>query len=123
MRKLCARWVSEEIFLEEAPPLAYKHPSVKVTWDERKSDANRRKHAVSFGEAAELFRSANDYLEIFDEYHSDSEDRFIAIGPIRRGLVLVVWTERAEDTIRIISARWATQQEKEMYRSYLKGLL
>jgi len=33
------------------------------------------------------------------------EDRFISIGPIRRGIVLVVWTERDEDTIRLISAR------------------
>jgi putative transcriptional regulator len=31
----------------------------------------------------------------------------IAIGPITRGLVLVVWTERDEDILRIISARWA----------------
>jgi len=29
-------------------------------------------------------------LEIFDEAHSDDEERCIAIGPIRRGLALVV---------------------------------
>jgi putative transcriptional regulator len=48
--------------------------------------ANRRSHGLSFEEAAEFFTSGIDYLEIFDEVHSDTEDRFIAVGPIRRGL-------------------------------------
>jgi uncharacterized DUF497 family protein len=47
---------------------------------------------VSFEEATELLLSGIDYLEIFDDAHSDIEDRFIAIGSISRGLILVVWT-------------------------------
>lgn len=92
---------------------------VKVAWDDAKNLTNQRKHGVSFEEASELFRSGIDYLEIFDDEHSVTEDRFIAIGPIRRGLVLIIWTERDEDTIRIISARWATEREQTLYRSYL----
>jgi uncharacterized DUF497 family protein len=42
-----------------------------------------------------------DYLELFDDAHSDDDDRIIAIDPIRRGLVLVVWTERDEDVVRL----------------------
>ena len=76
---------------------------------------------MTFEEAAELFGSGVDYLEIFDEEHSQDEDRFLAIGPIRRGLVLVVLTEQAEDTIRIISARWGTTTERELYRVHLRG--
>jgi uncharacterized DUF497 family protein len=53
---------------------------------------------------------------------SDSEDRFISIGPIRRGLVMVVWTERLDDVIRIISARWTTKHEAERCRAYLEHL-
>jgi uncharacterized DUF497 family protein len=94
--------------------------SVKVAWDEAKNVTNQRKHGVSFEEAKELFVSRIDYLEIFDDDHSDIEERFIAIGPISRGLVLVVWTERDEDTIRIISARWATKHEQNLYHNYLK---
>ncbi len=45
-----------------------------------------------------------DLLEIYDAGHSELDERLIAIGPIRRGLVLVVVTERSEDTIRIVSA-------------------
>ena len=67
-----------------------------------------------------LFSSDVDYLEIFDEVHSDEEDRFIAIGPIRRGVVLVVWTEQEEDTTRIISARWATRRERAYYVSFME---
>lgn len=88
-------------------------------WDPLKDKANQAKHHVSFSEASELLKSGSDYLELFDPEHSDSEERFIAIGPIQRGVVLVVWTERMEDTIRLISARWATQRERELYRQYM----
>ena len=94
---------------------------VRVAWDEAKNLANRKKHGISFEEAEELFVSGVDYLEIFDEAHSDSEDRFIAIGPIAGGLVLVVWTASDDDTIRIISARWANEREQVRYYSYTDG--
>ena len=93
---------------------------MKVTWDSAKDLANQRKHGISFSEAAELFSHDINYLEIFDEIHSAIEDRFIAIGPIRRGMVLVVWTEQTEETLRMISARWATARERRLYRSYLE---
>jgi uncharacterized DUF497 family protein len=96
--------------------------SVRVSWDRAKNLANKKKHGVSFEEASELFRSGVDYLELFDDAHSDDEDRFIAIGPIRRGLVLVVWTERDEEVVRIISARWATRTEQALFRSHSRKL-
>ena|SRR5438045_2986034 len=94
---------------------------VRFELDPDKDRENQRKHDVSFSEARELFRSGVDYLEIYDETHSIDEERFIAIGPIKRGLVLVVWTERSEDTIRIISARWATKKEQRLYREHTEG--
>jgi uncharacterized DUF497 family protein len=94
---------------------------VRVVWDEAKNRANQRKHGISFAEASALFTWGDDYLEIFDEAHSDEEDRFIAVGPIDRGAILVVYTERDEDTVRIISARWATKRETELYRSHVGG--
>src|SRR5215210_5573754 len=93
---------------------------VRVAWDDAKNLANRRKHGISFEEAEELFISGSDYLEIFDESHSESEDRFIAIGPVVRGIILVVWTFRDDDgTVRIISARWASEREQVLYQSYM----
>ena len=94
---------------------------MRVVWDESKSRTNRKKHDVSFEEASALFYRGDDYLEIFDDGHSDEEDRFIAIGPVERGLVLVVYTERDAETVRLISARWATKRETELYRRYVQG--
>lgn len=91
-----------------------------LVWDEAKNRANQRKHGVSFEEASELFTSGVDYLEMFDETHSEAEDRFIAIGPISLGLVLVVWTDPAEETIRLISARRATKRERALYETRME---
>jgi uncharacterized DUF497 family protein len=92
---------------------------VRAAWDEAKNFANRRKHGISFEEAEELFTSGADYLEIFDETHSDFEERFLAIGPVARGLILVVWAAEDDDTRRIISARPATERERALYHSYM----
>ncbi len=96
---------------------------MRVEWDEAKNVANQRKHGIAFEEAEELFAASSDYLEIFDEAHSGSEDRFIAIGPVARGIILVVWTERDEETLRIISARWASEREQALYQSYMDDSL
>jgi uncharacterized DUF497 family protein len=92
---------------------------VRFEWDDAKDLLNQEKHGISFGEARGLFESGVDYLEVFDIEHSDFEDRFIAIGPIERELVVVVYTERDEEIIRIIGARFANSREQSLYRSYM----
>jgi uncharacterized protein len=94
--------------------------SVKFEWDPAKERLNLRKHGIAFSEAQTLFTSKVDYLELFDGAHSNTEDRFVAIGPIRRGLVLIVFTERTGNTIRIISARWANKNELALYHQHLE---
>lgn len=91
-----------------------------LVWDEAKNGENQRKHGVSFEEAEELFTSGVEYLELFDPSHSDTEDRFIAIGPISLGFVFVVWTEPDEETIRLISARRATRRERVLYETTME---
>ncbi len=86
-------------------------------WDDEKNLINQQKHGVSFEEARGLFESGVDYLEIFARKHSDYEDRFIAIGRIGRGLIVVVYTEREEDVTRLIGARLANKNEQSLYRS------
>lgn len=61
-----------------------------------------------------------DYLGIYDEEHSDEEDRFIAVGPIKRGVIVVVYTERDEDVLRIVSARMASKNERRSYEKHEK---
>ena len=92
---------------------------MEFEWDVDKDSSNQAKHGVSFSEAATLFTSGADYLEIFDADHSEFEDRFIAIGPIERGMIVVVYTERDEDVVRIIGARLTTRQERDLYHSIM----
>ena len=96
---------------------------MRVDWDEAKNRQNQRKHGVAFEDAQRLFESGSDYLEIFDAEHSEDEDRFIAVGPTRRGLLVVVLTDRGDDVVRIISARPATQREAEWFRERMGDLL
>jgi uncharacterized protein len=83
-------------------------------WDCAKNETNTIKHGVSFEQASEVFEDSN-ALDLFDDRHSEWEDRFITIGRIPSGLVLVVWTELADDVIRIISARQPSKLETRRY--------
>jgi uncharacterized protein len=93
---------------------------MKFEWDPEKNRANQKKHAVSFEEAVRVFEAEHEALELFDERHSDFEPRFITIGPVQGGLMLVVWTERVDEIIRLISARWATPSERSLYHRHME---
>jgi uncharacterized DUF497 family protein len=93
---------------------------VRFDWDPDKARSNLAKHGVSFEQASALFISGVDYLEVYDEAHSTVDERFLAIGPIREGVVLVVFTEVEEDVVRIISARMAMDPERTLYRKYME---
>ena len=91
---------------------------MRFEWDVEKEEANRRRHGISFEEAKGLFTSGVDFLEIYDAEHSYEEDRFIAVGLVGRGLIVVVYTERQEDVVRIISARLATPSESRLFQRF-----
>jgi len=91
---------------------------MRFEWDPAKDKTNQSKHSLSFDEATELFKSGVDYLEIYDEEHSDEEDRFIAIGHMSRGVIVVAYTERDDDVLRILSARMATRKERQSYAKF-----
>jgi uncharacterized protein len=87
-------------------------------WDEKKSASNKKKHGVSFEEAKSVFTDQFARL-ISDPDHSDDEDRFILLGTsIHSKLLVVCHCIRANDSIRIISARKADKQEREIYEGY-----
>jgi uncharacterized protein len=89
--------------------------AVKFEWDEAKAALNLTKHKVSFDEASTVF--ADPLAKLFyDEDHSTEEVREIIIGHSILGrVVLVSFTERAPDRIRVISARPATRKERKAY--------
>ena len=91
----------------------------KFEWDPAKEDANARKHKVSFRRAATVFRDPNQ-LSIYDEEHSEQEDRWVTMGFDSGGVLRVVvhTFERIGEglcEIRIISARKATRREARQY--------
>ena len=83
-------------------------------WDSAKNLENARKHNVSF-EQAKIALEDPYKLCIYDEVHSQNEDRYIVFGNAERRVLFVsmVWVN--EDTIRIISARRANSNEMEVY--------
>ena len=93
---------------------------VEIEWDPDKDVQNQRKHGVSFAEASQLLSADADRLEIFDRHHSEDEDRFITIGPTPKGILVVVWAERDDQAIRLISARATTRREQTMYHAHLE---
>lgn len=85
-------------------------------WDEAKNKINQAKHGISFEEAQSVFEDA--YAILFDDPdHSEEEERFLIIGmSSAKGICIVSHCYRgADERIRIISARAATQKEKSVY--------
>jgi len=83
-------------------------------WDRRKGTKNEAKHQVSFEETIAVFRDSLS-MTYPDVEHSSEEDRFLIIGATKTGKVLVVSHVFREDSIRIISARKATANERAFY--------
>ena len=89
---------------------------MKFEWDEDKNTANFRKHGVWFEEAQTIWADEK-AQEFFDPDHSKDEDSFIRIGhSANPKLLLVAFCDRENgNTIRIISARKATNEEGKQY--------
>ena len=83
-----------------------------IEWDDEKNEINVRKHGISFETAAYVFADEN-RIELYDELHSDEEDRYQVIGRVGK-VLFVIYTERGE-AVRLISARYATGKERRVY--------
>ena len=83
-------------------------------WDPKKAAANRRKHGVTFEEASSALRDSFS-ATAHDPDHSEDEDRFVTFGVSSRGRLLAVSHTDRENLIRIISARIATNVERQIY--------
>lgn len=83
-------------------------------WDTEKAQKNLKKHKVSFKEASSVFY---DPLAVtgMDPDHSIGEERMITFGNSSLGRLLVLAHIEHGDSIRIISARVATRNEREIY--------
>lgn len=94
-------------------------PLLQFEWDEHKAQTNILKHGVAFETAATVLHDAL-ALTVYDEAHSQTEDRWFTIGRAITGkLLVVVHTYEAvsatETRVRIISARMPTAHERRSY--------
>jgi uncharacterized DUF497 family protein len=91
-----------------------KPMGLKFEWNNKKFQENFKKHRISFEEACTVFGDPLS-LTIADPLHSLGEKRLIIIGQSNwQRLLVVVHTEKG-DTLRVISARLATKQERKIY--------
>ncbi|PWU20211.1 MAG: hypothetical protein C5B50_04495 [Verrucomicrobia bacterium] len=86
---------------------------MQFEWDAEKNRENVRKHAIDFADVPAMFE--HPMVTFLDQRKDYGEDRWIGIGLLKGIPVVVVFTERGEDTTRIISARKATKQERRIY--------
>jgi len=87
---------------------------VDFEWNKSKAEINLKKHGVSFQEAATVFGDKL-ALTFNDPDHSIDEHRLLTFGVTRTGKYVVVSHTELDTTIRIISARQMTKQEKKIY--------
>ena len=90
---------------------------VNLEWDEKKSEANFKKHGFRFESAALLFSGL--YITQKDTRKDYGEHRFLSMGTLGKNgrVVIVAYTPRA-GKLRIISMRKANQREQKIFYSY-----
>jgi uncharacterized DUF497 family protein len=94
---------------------------MRYEWDDAKAERNERKHGITFEVAILVFDDPN--CALFVERVQDGEERWHAIGSVMGAVILTVvhtyYAEATGETIRIISARNATAQERKLYAQNL----
>jgi len=83
-------------------------------WDDAKATENYKKHGVSIEAAIHVFRD-RDRLDVADTRFNYGEDRRNATGVVDGVCLTVTFTVRANGIVRLISARRASQKERQAY--------
>jgi uncharacterized DUF497 family protein len=97
---------------------------LKFEWDKAKNSRNIRKHGLDFYDAQDLFSGIDPFFVSFEASEDFVEDRWKGIGVLKGVIVVVVvFAERDEGTIRIISLRKANYPERTAYEEEIKNRL
>lgn len=97
---------------------------MQFEWDPEKNRENIRKHGLDFADAWQIFDSPIPMLTEEDTKEDYGEDRYLGIGFLKNFVVVVViYTEQAEDTIRIISLRKALKHERKRFEETYRNRL
>jgi hypothetical protein len=85
-------------------------------WDEVKNLANIAKHGYDFVRGIQLF-DGRPRLDIASPRRT--EVRVLTIANLDGQSITLIWTQRSEDVIRIISMRKASRAEARQHRQIL----
>jgi uncharacterized protein len=92
---------------------------MQFEWDDAKNQENIRKHKIDFADVSPMFDSP---MLIEPDDRSDyGEDRWFGLGFLHNNIAVVIWTERQNDVIRIISVRRANRHEQQQLEDYLSN--
>jgi len=87
---------------------------MRVQWDPAKARANLAKHGVGFAEAATVLY--DDRAITREDPDSVGEERFVTLGLSASGnLLVIVYSWRDAETIRLISAWKANAKQRKQY--------
>ena len=87
---------------------------MRFVWDPAKARANLRDHGVSFAEAVTVLE--DDFALTREDPDAQGEQRFVTLGLSSFGnLLVVVYTYREPDTIRLVSAWKANKRQRVRY--------
>lgn len=88
-------------------------------WDEKKNEINIRQHGIDFADVVDIFNYP--MLVELDDRKNYGEERWTGIGLLQNRIAVVVYTERYQSTIRIISARKANSHEHRRYQEFISN--
>jgi uncharacterized protein len=92
---------------------------MQFEWDDAKNQENIRKHKIDFADVSPMFESP---MLIEPDDRSDyGEDRWFGLGFLHNNIAVVIWTERQNNVIRIISVRRANRHEQQRLEDYLSN--
>ncbi len=97
---------------------------MRFEWDGEKNRANIRKHGFDHADAQELFSGDAPLFVTHDSRRDYGEERWRGVGLLDGvAVVVVVFTERGNDKIRVISLRRADARERKAYEAEIKNRL
>lgn len=91
---------------------------MRFEWDEAKRAANLAKHGIDFVDTLEMF--AAPMLVRSDKRKDYGEPRWLGLGIVQGRLMVVAYTKRGPNTVRIISLRKANSREEDFFQEAIE---
>lgn len=90
---------------------------MRYEWDPEKAKTNLKDHGVRIADAVAIFE--DDFALTREDPDAEDEQRFVTVGMDAVGaLLVVVYTYRGPDVIRLISAWKANKRQRTHYEKH-----